>query len=46
MFGLGTSYDLTPNAALTLELNHYGTVRTANTLHRMAKLEAGVRFNF
>ena len=46
MFGVGTSYDLTPNAALTLDLTHYGTVRTANTLHRMAKLEAGIRLSF
>lgn len=46
MFGAGMSYDLTPNAALTLDLNHYGTVRTENTLHRMIKLEAGVRFSF
>ena len=46
MFGVGTSYDLTPHAALTLDLNHYGTVRTENTLHRMIKLEAGVRFSF
>jgi hypothetical protein len=46
MFGVGTSYDLTPNAALTLDLNHYGTVRTKNTEYRVIKLEAGVRFSF
>jgi hypothetical protein len=46
MFGFGTSYDLTPNAALTLDLHHYGTMRTENTAHRMIKLEAGVRFSF
>ena len=46
MFGAGVSYDVTPNAALTLDFNHYGTVRTANTLHRVMKLEAGARFSF
>lgn len=46
MFGVGASYDLTPHAALTLDLNHYGTVRTRNTEYRVVKLEAGVRFNF
>lgn len=46
MVGIGTSYNLTPNAALTLDLTHYGTVRTSNTLLRVVTLEAGVRFGF
>jgi OOP family OmpA-OmpF porin len=46
MFGLGASYDLTPNAALTLEFNHYGTARTEDSTVRVRKLEAGVKFSF
>ena len=46
VFGLGASYDLSPNAALTLELSDYGTVRTAETKRTVRKLEAGVKFSF
>lgn len=46
MFGLGASYDLSRHAALTLELNDYGTVRTAETKRTVRKLEAGVKFSF
>lgn len=46
MFGVGGAYDLTPNAALTLEFNDYGTVRTVGTERKVRKLEAGARFSF
>ncbi len=46
MFGIGTAYDLTPRAALTLELNDYGTIRTADSKLIVRKLEAGARFSF
>ncbi len=46
MYGIGTAYDLTPRAALTLELNDYGTVRTADSKLIVRKLEAGARFSF
>lgn len=46
MFGLGASYDLTPHAALTLELNDYGTMRTSEITRKVRKLEAGVKFGF
>lgn len=46
MFGLGTSYDLTPRAALTLEFNDYGKMRTSEVTRKVRKLEAGVKFSF
>lgn len=46
MFGAGVTYDLTRNAALTLELNDYGTLRTSQSQLKVRKLEAGVKFSF
>lgn len=46
MFGVGVTYDLTRNAALTLELNDYGTLRTSQSQLKVRKLEAGVKFSF
>lgn len=46
MYGIGAAYNLTPRAALTLELNDYGTVRTADSKLIVRKLEAGAKFSF
>lgn len=46
MYGIGTAYALTPRAALTLELNDYGTVRTTDSKLIVRKVEAGARFSF
>lgn len=46
MFGVGGAYHLTPNAALTLEYNDYGTVRSPVSERTVRKLEAGARFSF
>jgi OmpA-OmpF porin, OOP family len=46
MVGVGGAYDLTPNTALTLEFNDYGTVRTVGTERKVRKFEAGARFSF
>ncbi|MEW6020848.1 MAG: outer membrane beta-barrel protein [Pseudomonadota bacterium] len=46
MFGIGAAYNLTTRAALTLELNDYGTVRTPDSKLIVRKLEAGARFSF
>jgi len=46
MFGLGTSYDLTPGAALILDFNDYGTMRTSEVMRKVRKLEAGVKLSF
>ncbi|QNA90016.1 porin family protein [Massilia sp. Dwa41.01b] len=46
MFGVGTAYQLTPHAALTLEYNDYGKIRTPDSKRTVRHLEAGLTFGF
>lgn len=47
MLGLGAQVRLTPALALTLELDRYGTLRTAtNKQFKLNKLEAGLNWRF
>lgn len=46
MLGIGAAYKLTDRAAVTLELEHYGTVREQQSKLRQGRIQAGIRFGF